>query len=138
MSPDAIHDQLVSEYGERFSLEEANYAVDNITTNNNTGNESVLYTVPVEQGNSSSNYIASNPVQDTVAQITSENDFNTYDEPQPQVSTLASDIVWLSASGEKYHSVNDCGRMDPEKARAVSRGDAINQGYEPCSKCIRY
>ncbi|GFI44777.1 hypothetical protein IMSAGC019_00079 [Lachnospiraceae bacterium] len=81
MSPDAIHDQLVSEYGERFSLEEANYAVDNITTNNNTGNESVLYTVPVEQGNSSSNYIASNPVQDTVAQITSENDFNTYDEP---------------------------------------------------------
>ena len=81
MSPDAIRDQLVSEYGERFSLEEANYAVDNITTNNNTGNESVLYTVPVEQGNSSSNYIASNPVQDTVAQITSENDFNTYDEP---------------------------------------------------------
>ena len=30
MSPSAIYDQLVSEYGEQFTAEEAQYAVDNV------------------------------------------------------------------------------------------------------------
>ena len=30
MSPSAIYDQLVSEYGEKFTAEEAQYAVDNL------------------------------------------------------------------------------------------------------------
>ena len=30
MSPDAIYDQLTSEYGEQFTPEEAQYAVDNL------------------------------------------------------------------------------------------------------------
>ena len=30
MSPSAIYDQLVSEYGEKFTEEEAQYAVDNL------------------------------------------------------------------------------------------------------------
>ena len=31
MSPSAIYDQLVSEYGEQFTAEEAQYAIDNMT-----------------------------------------------------------------------------------------------------------
>ena len=31
MSPSAIYDQLVSEYGEQFTAEEAQYAIDNLT-----------------------------------------------------------------------------------------------------------
>ncbi len=45
------------------------------------------------------------------------------------------EMVWLSATGEKYHSINNCGRMNPDKARQVTLEDAKNQGFEPCSKC---
>ena len=30
MSPDAIHDQLTSEYGGQFTQEEADYAIENL------------------------------------------------------------------------------------------------------------
>ena len=30
MSKDAIYDQLISEYGEKFTAEEAQYAIDNL------------------------------------------------------------------------------------------------------------
>ena len=30
MSPSAIYDQLISEYGEKFTAEEAKYAIDNL------------------------------------------------------------------------------------------------------------
>lgn len=44
-------------------------------------------------------------------------------------------MVYLSATGEKYHSIPNCGRMNPNKARQVSLSEAQAQGYEPCSKC---
>ena len=44
-------------------------------------------------------------------------------------------IVWLSATGSKYHSKPDCGTMNPDTARQISIDDAISQGYEPCKKC---
>lgn len=44
--------------------------------------------------------------------------------------------VWLSATGEKYHAIPDCGRMNPEKAIAVSKEEALAKGYEPCRLCL--
>ena len=44
-------------------------------------------------------------------------------------------LVWLSATGEKHHSQNDCGTMNPDNARQVTRDEADAQGYEPCKKC---
>ena len=43
--------------------------------------------------------------------------------------------VWLSATGSKYHSRNNCGNMNPDTARQVTESDAISQGYEKCKKC---
>ena len=43
--------------------------------------------------------------------------------------------VWLSATGSKYHSINNCGRMNPDKATAVSKSEAESMGFGPCSKC---
>ena len=57
----------------------------------------------------------------------------------PNVSSSSGDssmTVWLSATGEKYHRINNCGRMNPNKARAVSLEEAKARGYEPCSKCM--
>ena len=44
-------------------------------------------------------------------------------------------MVWLSETGSKYHSIPDCGNMNPNKARQVSRSSAEAQGYDACSKC---
>lgn len=45
-------------------------------------------------------------------------------------------MVWIPATGEKYHSIPDCGRMNPDTATQVTRSEAEAMGYEPCSKCF--
>ena len=54
-------------------------------------------------------------------------------------SSLNSDsgggMVWLSATGSKYHSIPDCGTMNPNTARQVSKSSAEAMGYDACSKC---
>ena len=54
--------------------------------------------------------------------------------PEENIATPVGEMVWLSATGEKYHSINNCGRMNPNKARQVTLEDAINSGYDRCSK----
>lgn len=44
--------------------------------------------------------------------------------------------VWLSATGDKYHRIPNCGRMNPNKARRVSLSEARRRGYGPCKKCF--
>ena len=41
-------------------------------------------------------------------------------------------MVWKSATGDKYHSRNDCGRMNPDKATQITEEQAISQGLEKC------
>lgn len=55
---------------------------------------------------------------------------------QPQASSGGETMVWLSESGSKYHSINNCGRMNPNKARQVSQSSAEASGYGRCSKCF--
>ena len=56
---------------------------------------------------------------------------NTTPEP-----TTNSAMVWLSATGSKYHRIPDCGNMNPDNARQVSQSEAEAQGYTACSKCF--
>lgn len=133
MSPDAIREQLVSEYGERFSLEEADYAVANITTNNNTGSGSVLYTVPVEQGDSNNNYIANNLVQASNDQNFTESTID-YTTPEQQPATEISNMVWIDDTAKRYHKKNGCG-MD--NAYMVTLEEAIAKGKTPCGNCYK-
>ena len=50
-------------------------------------------------------------------------------------SQVSESQVWISSTGEKYHSIPDCGRMDPSKASQLSLDDTLSRGYTPCSKC---
>lgn len=50
--------------------------------------------------------------------------------------TPAPSYVWLSATGEKYHKIPNCGKMNPANARQVTLNEAIRQGYPPCDKCF--
>ena len=36
---------------------------------------------------------------------------------ETETTTVTSQLVWISATGSKYHSINDCGNMNPKKAR---------------------
>lgn len=55
---------------------------------------------------------------------------------QEAAPVVASDImVWQSETGSKYHSINNCGRMNPSKAIQITETEAINKGLGPCSKC---
>ena len=42
---------------------------------------------------------------------------------------------WLSATGSKYHSKNDCGNMNPNKAKQTTVEKAEKAGKERCNKC---
>ena len=42
-------------------------------------------------------------------------------------------MVWVAASGTKYHSKSTCSNM--KSPRQISLEEAQNQGYTPCQKC---
>lgn len=44
-------------------------------------------------------------------------------------------MVWLSANGSKYHSRNNCGNMNPDKAEKVPLEEAQRRGKSRCKKC---
>lgn len=54
---------------------------------------------------------------------------------QEDSSATAGAMVWIPATGEKYHSIPNCGRMNPDTARQVTQSEAEAMGYGPCSKC---
>lgn len=52
-----------------------------------------------------------------------------------QGETPIGTMVWLSETGSKYHSINNCGKMNPSKARQVTLESAQSQDISACSKC---
>ena len=51
------------------------------------------------------------------------------DPPADEVSMM----VWLSATGTRWHSINNCGNMNPSRARQVSLESARNMSdFGPC------
>ncbi len=44
-------------------------------------------------------------------------------------------LVWQSATGSCYHSKNNCGKMNPSKARQLTESEAKAKGLKKCSNC---
>ena len=44
-------------------------------------------------------------------------------------------MVWKSATGSKYHSINHCGNMNPDNATQITEEEAIREGLGKCKKC---
>lgn len=60
----------------------------------------------------------------------------TEQTPLPVTEAAPVDgVAWLSATGSKYHSINNCGRMNPDKATQTTISAAKAAGYDACSKC---
>ena len=47
----------------------------------------------------------------------------------------SSTMVWIPATGSKYHNKSNCGNMNPSTAQQVSKSTAESWGYTPCKKC---
>lgn len=60
---------------------------------------------------------------------------NTQATVPDQSTTPAAQMVWLSATGEKYHSINNCGNMNPKNARQVTLEEALKLHKGKCPKC---
>lgn len=56
-------------------------------------------------------------------------------DSQTPVKDKDSTTVWISGSGSKYHSRSDCGTMNPDNAKQISRTEAEEKGMSPCKKC---
>ena len=52
-----------------------------------------------------------------------------------QTQEPQEEMVWISATGSKYHSRSNCGQMDPNTSWQLPISEATAQGYEPCKKC---
>lgn len=60
-----------------------------------------------------------------------DNSNNTDSTEDPVTS-----YVYISPTGTKYHSISNCGRMNPNTATKLTEQEAINKGYTKCSKCF--
>lgn len=60
----------------------------------------------------------------------------TYEQPVVQETEPIGQMVWISATGSKYHNKPDCGNMNPANAMQMSEGEAQALGYEACKKCF--
>lgn len=74
---------------------------------------------------------------DTAGEINQENSTaaQTQNDVNAVSDTSVTTMVWLSATGSKYHSINNCGSMNPDKAVQVTEEQAIERGMGKCSKC---
>ncbi|WP_346917567.1 hypothetical protein [Clostridium sp.] len=58
------------------------------------------------------------------------NNSNSVVNPEP-----VGKMVWKTATGKKYHSINNCGNTNPKKATCITMEAAESQGLTPCSNC---
>lgn len=50
--------------------------------------------------------------------------------------STSSTYVWISETGSKYHRINNCGRMNPSKAKKITKSEAQSRGLSACDKCF--
>ena len=58
------------------------------------------------------------------------NNSNSVVNPEP-----VGKMVWKTATGKKYHSINNCGNTNSKNATCITIEAAESQGLAPCSKC---
>lgn len=57
-------------------------------------------------------------------------------ETAVETPSITPKEVWLSATGKKYHRINNCGNMNPNTARKVTLEEAQKLGKTACSNCL--
>ena len=72
----------------------------------------------------------------TTAKTTITTSTTTSTITAPTVNETSGRTVWITKTGEKYHSKNNCGRTNPKTATQISEKEAQSRGYTACKKCF--
>lgn len=75
------------------------------------------------------------PVEKTVAPAQQSSAPTTQEKVPVVQEPQKTAMCWVSATGSKYHTIPNCGRMNPNKATQMSVSDAQARGLGACSKC---
>ncbi|MFR7319844.1 MAG: hypothetical protein ACLUTH_00295 [Blautia massiliensis (ex Durand et al. 2017)] len=70
------------------------------------------------------------PAMDSSDGAASDSQAEVQADPEP-----VGDMVWISATGSKYHRIPNCGNMNPDNATEMTRAQAEAAGYGACKKC---
>ncbi|XZK31039.1 coiled-coil domain-containing protein [Clostridium perfringens] len=60
---------------------------------------------------------------------------NSYSSNNHQPSKPVGEMVYITATGKKYHRKNKCGKTNPARTSYIPLSEAESMGYSPCSKC---
>ena len=78
-------------------------------------------------------YLNGNGAWSTAPTVTTSND--NYGTSTVDTNNNKNQTAYLSATGDKYHSISNCGRMNPNKATKTTVAKAEQSGCGRCSKC---
>lgn len=68
------------------------------------------------------------------ARLQAEAEAATAQEAEAAAAQPVEQMVWLSATGDKYHRIPNCGNMNPDKARQIPLSQAEGS-YQACKNC---
>ena len=74
--------------------------------------------------------------EETSSSTSSDGGFFAPSTEEEAVESSEVGTVWKSATGKKYHSVPDCGSMNPNNATKLTVEQAESIGLGSCSKCL--
>jgi len=57
-------------------------------------------------------------------------------EPEMKEDTSTGDTVWKSSTGSKYHSIPNCGNLNPDNATEITQNQAEAMGLGRCKNCL--
>lgn len=115
------NDKLAKEEAERIAKEEEKKKQQVIASSNQSyGNK--------PSGGTSSGSNSGNG--STVSNNSNGNTSNSNGAVEP-----IGQMVWKTATGSKYHRINNCGKTNPSTTSKVTVEEAKAAGLTPCSKC---
>lgn len=88
-----------------------------------------------EKANSISQSSSNNSSKKSTSNNSSNAKSNSYNSDNPQPSKPVGEMVYITATGKKYHRKNKCGNTNPARTSYIPLSEAESMGYGPCSKC---
>lgn len=88
-----------------------------------------------EEANSISQSSSNNSSKKSTSNNSSNAKSDSYNSDNPQPSKPVGEMVYITATGKKYHRKNKCGNTNPSRTSYIPLSEAESMGYTPCSKC---
>ena len=88
-----------------------------------------------EEANSISQSYSNNSSKKSTSNNSSNAKSDSYNSDNPHPSKPVGEMVYITATGKKYHRKNKCGNTNPSRTSYIPLSEAESMGYSPCSKC---